>query len=155
MLLTETADQKFLLRYVEDYCEALAENYRIYHKRTLQGNLSGNYPEYAREQLQAMEDGTANLMRFRMQEGKKYYKIIQEEYRDASGYYGTKAGYTDRSVHSFVGKEKSILGNVYKPASWKAPATKHVRYSFCNKQDLLFLTDPRCVGWAGGYLYLR
>ena len=64
MLLTETADQKFLLRYVKDYCEALAENYRIYHKRTLQGNLSGNYPEYAREQLQAMEDGTANLMRF-------------------------------------------------------------------------------------------
>ena len=102
-----------------------------------------------------MEDGTANLMRFRMQEGKKYYKIIQEEYRDASDYYGTKAGYTDQSVHSFLGKEKSILGNVYKPASWKAPATKHVRFSFCNKQDLLFLTDPRCVGWAGGYLYLR
>ena len=75
MLLTETADQTFLLQYVKDYCEALAENYRIYHKRTLQGNLSGNYPEYAREQLQAMEDGTANLMRFRMQEGKKYYKI--------------------------------------------------------------------------------
>ena len=105
MLLTETADQTFLLQYVKDYCEALAENYRIYHKRTLQGNLSGNYPEYAREQLQAMEDGTANLMRFRMQEGKKYYKIIQEEYRDASDYYGTKAGYTDQSVHSFVGKE--------------------------------------------------
>ena len=78
MLLTETADQTFLLQYVKDYCAALAENYRIYHKRTLQGNLSGNYPEYAREQLQAMEDGTANLMRFRMQEGKKYYKIIQE-----------------------------------------------------------------------------
>ncbi len=91
MLLTETADQTFLLQYVKDYCEALAENYRIYHKRTLQGNLSGNYPEYAREQLQAMEDGTANLMRFRMQEGKKYYKIIQEEYRDASDYYGTQS----------------------------------------------------------------
>ena len=155
MLLTETADQTFLLQYVKDYCEALAENYRIYHKRTLQGNLSGNYPEYAREQLQAMEDGTANLMRFRMQEGKKYYKIIQEEYRDASDYYGTKAGYTDQSVHSFVGKEKSILGNVYKPASWKAPHTKHVRFSFCEPEDLRKLLDPNFVDWAGGYLYLR
>ena len=155
MLLTETADQKFLLRYVEDYCEALAENYRIYHKRTLQGNLSGDYPEYAREQLQAMEDGTANLMRFRMQEGKKYYKIIQEEYRDASEYYGTKEGYTDRSVHSFVGKDPSILGNVYKPASWKAPHTKHVRFSFCEPKDLQKLLDPNFVDWAGGYLYLR
>ncbi len=107
MLLTETADQ------------------RIYHKRTLQGNLSGNYPEYAREQLQAMEDGTANLM------------------------------HTDRSVHSFVGKEKSILGNVYKPASWKAPHTKHVRFTFQKPEDLRKLLDPNFVDWAGGYLYLR
>ena len=55
------------------------------------------------------------------------------------------------TVHAFVDRK---TGDVYKPASWKAPA-KHVRFNFCNKQDLLFLTDPRCVGWAGGYLYLR
>ena len=55
------------------------------------------------------------------------------------------------TVHSFIDRN---TGDVYKPASWKAPA-KHVRYSFSNKQDMLFLTDPRCVGWAGGYLYMR
>ena len=148
-------DQTFLLRYVKDYCEAIAENYRIYHLRTLRGNLSGNYPEYAKEQLKAMEDGTANLMKFRIQEGKKYYKIIQQEYRDASDYYGTKAGYSDSSVHSFVGKDPSILGNVYKPASWRAPHTKHVRFKFTDEKDLQKLLDPNFVDWAGGYLYLR
>jgi len=155
MLLTETADQTFLLQYVKDYCEAIAENYRIYHLRTLEGNLSGDYPEYAREQLKAIEDGTANLMKFRIQEGKKYYKIIQQEYRDASDYYGTKAGYSDSSVHSFVGKDPSILGNVYKPASWRAPHTKHVRFKFTEEKDLQKLLDPNFVDWAGGYLYLR
>ena len=91
--------------------------------------------------------GKANLDKFRYYEGKKYYKVVREEFDT----FQNRNEWRDSTVHSFVDKN---TGDVYKPASWKAPA-KHVRFNFCNKKDLLFLTDPRCVGWAGGYLYLR
>jgi len=142
-------NQVFLERYVDDYCKALNENYKQDTIRSLEHNLQRD-PEctYSAEQLVKIMQGKANLDRFRYSEGKKYLKVTREEYNEKTGYW------RDTTVHSFIGIAKDILGNVYKPASWKAPA-KHVRFSFCNKKDLLFLTDPRCVGWAGGYLYLR
>ena len=143
-------NRTFIKSYVEDYAKAITENYRRYHLRTLNGNLSGNYPEYAREQLDAIENGTANLMKFVVKTGKRYYKIVQQEFEtwEKSRYYGQ---YRDGSVHCFVDKE---TGDVYKPASWSAPA-KHIRFSFQNVEDLKFLLNPDNVGWAGGYLYLR
>ncbi len=45
-------NRTFIKSYVNDYADAITENYRRYHIRTLNGNLSGNYPEYAREQLE-------------------------------------------------------------------------------------------------------
>ena len=145
---TVETTKSFIKSYTEGYCEAITENYRLYHIRTLQGNLSGNYPEYAREQLDEIENGTANLMKFEIREGRKYYKIVQVEFDTFQG----RNEYRDRSVHSFVDKK---TGNVYKPASWKSPHTKHVRFTFQNSKDLRFLLNPRCVDWAGGYLYLR
>ena len=145
---TVETTKSFIKSYTEGYCEAITENYRLYHIRTLQGNLSGNYPEYAREQLDEIENGTANLMKFEIREGRKYYKIVQVEFDTFQG----RNEYRDRSVHSFVDKK---TGNVYKPASWKSPHTKHVRFTFQNPKDLRFLLNPRCVDWAGGYLYLR
>ena len=143
-------NRTFIKSYVEDYAKAITENYKRYHIRTLNGNLSGNYPEYAREQLDAIENGTANLMKFKVYTGKRYYKIVQQEFEtwEKSRYYGQ---YRDGSVHCFVDKE---TGDVYKPASWSAPA-KHIRFSFQNVEDLKFLLNPDNVGWAGGYLYLR
>ena len=143
-------NRTFIKSYVEDYAKAITENYRRYHIRTLNGNLHGNYPEYAREQLDAIENGTANLMWFKVYSGKRYYKIVQQEFEtwEKSKYYGQ---YRDSSVHSFVDKE---TGDVYKPASWSAPA-KHIRFSFQNVVDLKFLLNPDNVGWAGGYLYIR
>ena len=143
-------NRTFIKSYVEDYAKAITENYRRYHIRTLKGNLSGNYPEYAREQLDAIENGTANLMWFKVYSGKRYYKIVQQEFEtwEKSRYYGQ---YRDSSVHCFVDKE---TGDVYKPASWSAPA-KHIRFSFQNVEDLKFLLNPDNVGWAGGYLYIR
>ena len=143
-------NRTFVKSYVEDYANAITENYRIYHLETLTGNLSGNYPEYAREQLDAIENGTANLMKFVVKTGKRYYKIVQQEFEtwEKSKYYGQ---YRDGSVHCFVDKE---TGDVYKPASWAAPA-KHVRYTFQNVDHLKFLLNPKNVGWAGGYLYMR
>ena len=131
--MTVTVDQtnqNFLKVYVDDYCKAITKNYRDYH------NSRGYTPR-------------ENLMKFEARTGRNYYKIVQCEYDEQIG------EYRDRSVHSFVGKIKKNLGNVYKPASWKAPHTKHVRFTFQKPEDLKFLLNPRCVGWAGGYLYLR
>ena len=135
---------------VNHYAEAITENYRRYHINTLNGNLHGNYPEYAREQLDAIENGTANLMKFKVYSGKKYYKIVQQEFEtwEKSKYYGQ---YRDGSVHCFVDKE---TGDVYKAASWRSPA-KHVRFSFQNEADVRFLLNPDNVTWTSGYLYFR
>ena len=73
-------NRSFVKSYVNDYADAITENYRRYHLRTLNGNLSGNYTEYAREQLDAIENGTANLMKFKVYNGKRYYKIVQQEF---------------------------------------------------------------------------
>ena len=145
----EKTNQVFLNRYVDDYCKALNENYKQDTIRSLEHNLQRD-PDctYSANQLVKIMQGKANLDRFRYSEGKKYYKVTREEYNEKTGYW------KDTTVHAFVGLTKENLGDVFKPASWKAPA-KHVRFSFCNKKDLLFLTDPRCVGWAGGYLYIR
>ena len=143
-------NRTFIKSYVNDYADAITENYRRYHIRTLKGNLHGNYPEYAREQLDAIENGTANLMKFKVYTGKRYYKIVQQEFEtwEKSRYYGQ---YRDSSVHCFVDKE---TGDVFKAASWSAPA-KHIRFSFQNVDHLKFLLNPDNVDWAGCYLYIR
>ena len=143
-------NRNFIKSYVEDYANAITENYKRYHINTLNRNLHGNYPEYAREQLDAIENGTANLMKFKVYSGKKYYKIVQQEFEtwEKSKYYGQ---YRDGSVHCFVDKE---TGDVYKAASWRSPA-KYVRFSFQNEADVRFLLNPDNVTWTSGYLYIR
>ena len=133
--------------WVQTYADTITKNYREYHIRTLKGNLSGNYPEYAREQLDAIENGTAKLMYFKVNTGKKYYKIVQMEYDT----FQNRNEYREGSVHAFVDKK---TGQVYKPASWAAPA-KHVRYDLRIIREREFLFNSNNTGWAGGYLYLR
>ena len=143
-------DRNFVKAYTDDYAKAITENYRQYHIHTLTGNLSGNYPEYAREQLDAIENGTANLMWFKVYSGKKYYKIVQQEFETWEGSKNFNQ-YRDWSVHAFVNKE---TGQVFKPASWAAPA-KHVRYDLRIIREREFLFNSNNTDWAGGYLYLR
>ena len=133
--------------YTEDYCKAITENYRMYHIDSLTRDNHPS-PEYAQQRLDEIENGTANLMKFEIREGKKYYKIVQVEFDT----FQDRNEYRDSSVHSFVDKN---TGDVYKPASWKAPHTKHVRFTFQKPEDIRFLLNPINVGWAGGYLYLR
>ena len=139
--------QERVLEWTEHLCESLAENYKQYHVRTLKGNLSGNYPEYARKQLDELENGTANLMKFRIQEGRKYYKIIQQNYDT----FQNRNEYRDGSVHAFVDKN---TGEVYMAASWRAPA-KHVRYDMRIINERNYVHNPFNCDWAGGYLYMR
>ena len=133
--------------WVQTYADTITKNYRDYHIRTLKGNLHGNYPEYAREQLDAIENGTANLMKFKVKTGKKYYKIVKMEFDT----FQNRNEYREGSVHAFVDKK---TGQVYKPASWQAPA-KHVRYDLRIIREREFLFNSNNTGWAGGYLYLR
>ena len=75
--------------------------------------------------------------KFYIEEGRKYHKVVME-CEDGS-----------RSVHAFVDKK---TGEVYKPASWKAPA-KIVRYNLLSIES-----REQCyqrADWAGGYLYVR
>ena len=75
--------------------------------------------------------------KFYIESGRKYHKLIME----------TGAG--SRSVHAFVDKK---TGDVFKPASFKAPA-KIVRYNL-----LRIESREQCferADWAGGYLYVR
>ena len=133
--------------WVQTYADTITKNYRDYHIRTLKGNLSGNYPEYAREQLDEIENGTAKLMYFKIKTGKKFYKIVQMNFDT----FQNRNEYREGSVHAFVDKK---TGQVYKPASWQAPA-KHVRYDLRIIREREFLFNSNNTDWAGGYLYLR
>ena len=133
--------------WVQTYADTITKNYRDYHIRTLKGNLSGNYPEYAREQLDEIENGTAKLMYFKIKTGKKFYKIVQMNFDT----FQNRNEYREGSVHAFVDKK---TGQVYKPASWQAPA-KHVRFDLRIIREREFLFNSNNTDWAGGYLYLR
>ena len=136
-----------------DLCLALEQNYLDYHKRMVSGNyeryngVRSDLSDYAKEQLDAIENGTANLMYFKVNTGKKYYKIVQMEFDTFQDRNEYRAG----SVHAFVDKQ---TGQVYKPASWQAPA-KHVRFDLRIIKEREFLFNSNNTGWAGGYLYLR
>ena len=138
----------FIKDYTEHYCKAITENYKIYHTDSMERMVASDPDSiYPSEELKRIQNGTANLMKFEIREGKKYYKVVQVEFDT----FQNRNEYRDGSVHAFVDKNN---GNVYKPASWKAPA-KHVRYSFQSPEDIRFLLNPINVGWAGGYLYMR
>ena len=140
--------QVFLNRYVDDYCKALTENFKQDTIRSLEHNLKRD-PEctYSAEQLVLIMQGKANLDRFRYYEGRKYLKVVREEFDT----FQNRNKWRDTTVHAFVDRK---TGEVYKPASWKAPA-KHVRFNLSNDLDRQKLHDPNFVGWAGGYLYMR
>ena len=111
--------------------------------------INGKYSGYATQRLEEIENGTANLYKFIVKKGRKYLKIINQQYDDMGAY--ATYQYRDGSVHAFIDRE---TGDVYKPASWNKPA-KHVRYNLLERSDRNFLFDWKNVGWAGGYLYMR
>ena len=150
--------QRRIEDYVIKYCEALEENFKQYsinsYKRNIENPTSatvGN-KSYYEEQLQKIENGTyKDLYKFTFKTGKKFHKVYFLQYEEASEYYNRPAGYRAGSVHAFIDKQ---TGEVYKPASWKAPA-KHVRFDLRLIQDREFLFNPNNIDWAGGHLYMR
>ena len=150
--------QRRIEDYVIQYCETLEENFKQYSIESYKRNIENpnnktieGYKSYYQEQLEKIEDGTANLYKFDYKTGKKFHKVFFLEYQDANDYYGTKAGYKAGSVHAFIDRQ---TGEVYKPASWRAPA-KIVRFDLRLIKDREFLFNWKNLSWAGGHLYMR
>ena len=147
--------QRRIEDYVIKYCEALEENFKQHsinsYKRNIQEQRFPENTKYYEERLAEIENGTANLYKFDYQVGKKYIKVFNLQYSEANDYYNRPAGYRQGSVTAFIDKN---TGEVYKPASWKAPA-KHVRFDLRLIKDREFLHNPKNVDWAGGHLYMR
>ena len=147
--------QRRIEDYVIKYCETLEENFKQYSLRSFETNIKENrFPEntkYYQDRVDEINNGTANLYKFVYKTGKKFHKVYFLHYEEANEYYNRKAGYTAGSVHCFIDKK---TGEVYKPASWKAPA-KIVRYDLRLIQDREFLFNPNNISWAGGHLYMR
>ena len=74
---------------------------------------------------------------FYIKRGRRYLKVMM---KDSGG---------SSSVHAFIDRE---TGDVFKPASIKAPA-KGARYSLLQDEDLNWLLGN--ADWSGGYLYAR
>ena len=141
-------EMKNIEEYAQTLCDTLEENFKqdsISSYKRMAMTDSG----YATKRLEEIENGTANLYKFVVQKGRKYLKIINQQYDDMGP--NPSYEYRNGSVHAFIDRE---TGDVYKPASWAKPA-KHVRYNLLERSDRNFLFDYRNVGWAGGYLYMR
>ena len=147
--------QRRIEDHVIKYCETLEENFKQYSLDTFNRNIKENrFPEntkYYQDRINEINDGTANLYKFVYKTGKKFHKVFFLEYQDANEYYNRPAGYRAGSVTAFIDKN---TGEVYKPASWKAPA-KHVRFDMRIIKEREFLHNPKNVDWAGGHLYMR
>ena len=148
--------QRRIEDHVIKYCEALEENFKQRTIRSYKRNIEEQrFPEntkYYEERLAEIENGTyKDLYKFVFKTGKKFDKVYFLQYEESSEYYNRPAGYRAGSVHCFIDKQ---TGEVYKPASWKAPA-KHVRFDLRLIQDREFLFNPNNIDWAGGHLYMR
>lgn len=108
------------------------------HERSLL-RLEGNTEtgiSYHKACIEDLKSGRCPID-YQIESGKKYHKIVLID------------GGGSRSVHCFVDKK---TGEVYKSASWKAPA-KGVRYDLRLIKDREWLFEN--ADWAGGYLYIR
>ena len=126
--------------------EALKDNYRQYsirgHQRSVE-NYDFTYDgspsvqsQYHQRKIDELKSGILPID-YQVETGKKYHKLILV---DSSA---------NRSVHAFIDKQ---TGEVYKSASWKAPA-KGVRYDLRLIADREYLLQN--ADWSGGYLYAR
>ena len=146
--------QRRVENWVIEYCDALEENFKQYSIDSYKRNIESpnnktveGYKSYYQEQLEKIEDGTANLYKFDYKVGKKFIKVFNLQYDTFQNRNEYRAG----SVTAFIDKN---TGEVYKPASWRAPA-KHVRFDLRIIKEREFLLNPKNCDWSGGHLYMR
>ena len=117
--------------------EALKDNYRQYSIRGHQKFVNdADNKEYHQRKIDELKSGKSDID-YTIETGKKYHKVIMVN------------GGGGRSVHCFIDKK---TGEVYKSASWKAPA-QGVRYDLRLIADREYLLEN--ADWSGGYLYAK
>jgi len=122
-------------------CEALRQNFIDHsieqHERSIDYADAGDVASvrYHEACIEDLKNGKCDYD-FTFESGRKYHKIVMND--------GTQ-----RSVHAFIDKK---TGEVYKSASWKAPA-KGVRYDLRLIKDREWLLEN--ADWSGGYLYAK
>ena len=118
----------------EMLCIALEQNYidEAIRRQKFFATNNGE-KEFHEKQIEKIRNGES--YKFIMETGRKYHKIVMI----------TDGG--NRSVHAFVDQK---TGEVYKPASYKAPA-KGVRFNLLIIKEREWLFEN--ADWAGGYLY--
>ena len=89
------------------------------------------------DNFKSRNNNSSSDYKFYIESGRKYHKLIME------------TGSGSRSVHAFIDRKS---GEVFKPASFKAPA-KGVRFNLLLIKDREWLLEN--ADWAGGYLYMR
>ena len=128
-------------KYTLMLCDALEQDYietAIRRQKFAAANETGNREimnKVCEQRIEEIRNG--DHYKFYIESGRKYHKIVMETESQS------------KSVHAFVDKK---TGEVYKPASFKAPA-KIVRYNL-----LMIESREECLkraDWAGGYLYIR
>ena len=129
-------------KWTEMLCEALEQNYietTIRRQKFFAANETGNPEIMAKVTEQRIEEiRNGDHYKFIIETGRKYHKIIMVTESDS------------RSVHGFVDKK---TGEVYKAASFKAPAKNGVRFDLRIIEQREFVLEN--CDWAGGYLYKR
>jgi len=120
-------------------CDALEHNFTEYKVRSYKrsANLADRVEDKAYHEMKIKEAQEKCAVKFTIDEGRKYFKVM---FRDSGG---------GNSVHAFIDRK---TGDVYKPASFKAPA-KHIRFNLCIMSDREWLFEN--ADWSGGYLYIR
>ena len=118
-------------------CDALYMNIKEQQIRSHQRSIDNEINmDYHKQKIEEILDHGPDV-EFYVKTLRKYYKIV---FKDAGG---------QQSVHAFVDREN---GDLYKPASWRAPA-KIARYNLLNEEHTEWLYQN--ADWSGGYLYLK
>ena len=124
-----------ITKYCFELCDALVSNYINESIRRHEFFMATDKQEYHQACIDDLKDGRCGY-NFTVDTGRKYHKIMM----NANG---------SRSVHAFVDRK---TGEVYKPASIKAPA-KGVRFNLLIIKEREFVLEN--ADWAGGYLYRK
>jgi hypothetical protein len=126
-----------VLEHCYTLIERLREHWKLqslaFHKQYI--DEYGDVKGYHQEQIDRLNNNDLSID-YEIKTGKKYHKIVL-------------ISYGSPSVHCFVDKES---GEVFKAASWNAPAKK-ARYNLklIAHREYLF----KNADWSGSYLYLR
>jgi len=132
-----------IVKYCFQLCDSLLDNYIAFsidaHERSICMPHAGDFNSVNdhKECIKKLNDGLSDYDFSLDSSGRKYHKIWMCTYGKRE------------SIHAFIDKK---TGEVFKPASFKAPA-KGARYNLLLIDDRSWLLKN--ADWMGSYLYKR